>query len=156
MNYPQLLSYVRTLRMAGGLPAVMLIVALVASLLAAREIDQTIMSIRKISTQESVLRAEVQKSPLTADDYKAVAESNSRMHTHVKFKLSSDQKIKGLLISIDSAASYNEWLQALSVLHSRLPGVLWEVKEFCVGRCVGGAAIAQVEGIRQSVSIKGN
>lgn len=140
------------LDLAGFLPVAMLIVAVGATWLAGNEVYKSIVSIRQDHVNESALRVEIQKSPLTQGEYKTLVESLSRLHPTVKFTAEAG---KGMRIEINQPAAYPEWMQALSVIHSRQPGVIWEVKEFCVGRCGSTSASAHIEGIRQSAAIKG-
>lgn len=152
MKAHEIKAMLNALDLAGFLPVAMLIVSIGATWLAGNEVYKSVLSIRQDHVNESALRVEIQKSPLTMGEYKTLTESLARLHPTVKFTVENN---KGIRIEIAQAAAYPEWMQALSVIHARQPGVIWDVKEFCVGRCGSAAATANIEGIRQSAAIKG-
>lgn len=148
-------QFVAALRLAGWAPALMLVVAVGATWLAAQQAYKAVISARQIHASGANIRAVMEKKPMLEEDYKTLALSLHRLHPKINISIEKEKSGSAALrVQIDQPSNYPDWTYALSVIHAQQPGVIWEVKEMCLGRCANAAATALIQGVRQTVTAK--
>lgn len=133
-----------------GLPwlaAVSLAAALAVTGLAGHKLKTVVGEARTVTAAKPV-NYKLVREPLSANEYQAILSWFQRLHPDVTFQV---VKEGGLLVATKDGAHHTEWLNALASLQSRDRDVVWEAPSFCVGRCTGAAAVAEVKGYRQKI-----
>lgn len=133
-----------------GLPwlaAVLLAASLAVAGLAGHKLKAVVAEARTVTAAKPVSYKLV-REPLTANEYQAILSWFQRLHPDVMFQVS---KAGSLLVGVKDGARHADWLYALASLQSRDQDVVWESTAFCVGRCTGAAALAEVNGYRQKI-----
>lgn len=148
-------QFLAALRFAGWVPIVMLVVAVGASWLAADKAYKTIFLSRQLHASGASVRIVMEKTPMLDADYTTLAKSFARLHPKIKISVEKSGGAQtALRLKIDQPSDYADWIHALSVIHAQQPGVIWEVREMCLGRCANAAATALISGVRQTVTAK--
>lgn len=135
-------------KLMSWVPVIMMVISIAAAY-------STFLVIQKSFTRvESSIKHQVsiEKRPLEASAYQTVMEITKHLTPNIDMAASNTGD--ALTISIKSGQHYEEWLLAMNTLSARLPGVLWDAKYLCVGRCKGGVAVAVVTGVQQVVIAK--
>lgn len=127
--------------------AMAFIAALAAMLAVLYMMGQVSAAARTVQTATPVTYRVVQ-DPLALTEYQDIVAELIPLHPDVRFEVG---RAGTLSVALPSGEHHASWLFALSALQSRGADILWDVDEFCVGRCGGPAAYAIVRASRQQM-----
>lgn len=114
----------------------------------------TLYMVGKVSSAAKVVHTQeapnyrVKREPLAPAEYDELVSWLTKLHPEVQLSV---QKKGGLQVSAAKGTQHAEWLYTLAALQSNGADVIWDVNEFCVGRCNGPVASALVTGYRQKL-----
>ncbi len=140
-------SIARVLPILPWLAAIVFTAALMAGLGTLYMVGKVSSAAKVVHTQEAP-SYRVTREPLAASEYQELISWMSKLHPSVQLVM---PKKGGLQVTLDNGQHHAEWLYALAALQSNGADVIWDVSEFCVGRCNGPAATATVTGYRQKL-----
>ena len=101
-------------------------------------------------SREMGKQIDLEKKPVTEGEYRTALNFCQHHIPDVKCVLTNGK----LVISIDSAEKYTDWIFALSSVHAFGKDLLWESRWFCVGDCGGPAAVVELVATTQKIVVK--
>ena len=132
------------------LPLALLVATLVVGYLSSSAAQQFMQNISNTKTASVETKLDLEKKPVAAPEY-APALSFCRQHlTDVKCELQSGK----MVISIENAQFYEDWVFALNNMQSYTKDLLWETHNLCIGACGGAAATATLQASNQVIAKK--
>lgn len=111
------------------------------------QVGQVASAAKLVHTQDTP-NYSVSRAPLTDDELKELINWLRLRNPHVVFEVT---KSNGLQVNLNDGRYHGEWLYALAALQSHGTDVVWDVSDFCVGRCSGPVAMAVVTGYKQKL-----
>lgn len=115
----------------------------------------TLYQMGKVSTAAKLVQTQdapsytVSRIPLSAAELQELTGWLSQRHPQVMLEVT---KSNTLQVHLNDGRYHAEWLYALASLQSHGMDVVWDVSEFCVGRCSGPVASATVKGYKQKLT----
>lgn len=140
-------SVLRVIPILPWLAAVVFTAALVAGAGTLYMVGKVASAAKVVHTQEAP-SYRVKREPLAPAEYEELVGWLSRLHPAVQLTVT---KKGALQVAVNDGQHHAEWLYTLAALQSNGSDVIWDVSEFCVGRCNGPAATATVTGHRQKL-----
>jgi len=119
-----------------GAAMLMIIFALYAVVLSA----STRRAAETAAAAEPVLPKIVRKS-IDLNDAQPLVDRLQHRFPNINIALNSDQSIN---ISTLDGPKFRDWITAVSYIDTISPKYRWSIKEFCVGKCTGGALMRAV------------
>ncbi len=140
-------SIARVIPILPWLAAVVFSAALAAGLGTLYLVGKVSAAARVVQTQEAPTY-KVKRDSMAPAEYQDTITWLTRLHPSVQVAVT---KKGALQVSINEGQHHSEWLYTLAALQSQGADIIWEVSDFCVGRCNGPVATAIVTGNRQKL-----
>ncbi len=138
---------VQWLRQLPYLPVALLIATIFVGVFSTNAAQQFLQNITNTQSTSLDTKLVLEKKPVAAPEY-APALSFCKQHLP---DVKCDASTGKMVISIDNAQFYEDWIFALNNMQSYTKDLIWETHKLCIGECSGPAAAAILQASNQII-----
>lgn len=142
------------LKLQGVAPFIVLLCAVAMLAQAAYSVNLFMKEAQEVERNSRLPKFTLKSNPVGRKAYESYAEVLNRISPKVMVKGES----KGLVVSINDANHYPEFMYVLNSVQGLSKRVIWQADSICLAKCEGAQGMAVIQGVEESieVSLKGD
>lgn len=137
-------------RLLGLAPVLLLMVATLSVVFSVLKVSDFLAHKSQLAQLVQLPRFEIKVDPVDQSLYENYATILSRLSKQVTVEGTKE----GLKIRIAKATDYPEFMFVLNSVQGLSKNVVWKADEICLASCKGGASVALITGVRETVTVK--